>query len=691
MKINNIELTNFLSFYDYNKIEFNDGATIIIGQNRTGKSKLFDAFNWVLYDKAFKTEVEKWEKTKDWKDAIANNKAKILSKPNDTVITQVVLEIKADDDKTIIIDRSYTIKKLQDEKWECPNFTELNLCKIDPITGNSKTLYNEDAQEEIINLFPEYLSKYFLFQGENIGQIMSLSDKSAFKHALNDISQIKVFEIVCFNANKVYKKINDEFLNKETADIKQDKNKKELSELVEKLRDDEKSKKNELDTLTDEQSIARQAFDEIESRLDQFLEISEILNKIKSSKEQIKILTFQRDKELINGAKLLFNSWMFAKTELLIGDFLNTHKQGIKDKKFPERILQEFLKEMLIDEICKVCLTKAPKNSEQYKNIIKLLDPNALNKDIAIITTLASNANTYLAEIKEIPQSIKNFEESISVIDDKIKTQKNIKDSEELNLKNILPKDLENIDIESLGELKNSRRKLQSELDTNNNKITKAKIEIGRLGELIKEKEEELAKLVQKIGTEKEKKMEKLANKVKAISEQFYDIFYKKLITDIENEANQYYHNMTELNKAISGKIKLDEENKEIYTIDEDGARIFNINQANKVSLQISFVAAILAVSYKFWNRYFPFIADAPISALGGDNKIPAIDTITKIFNQSIILLKDDVPSYEPEAIKNDNVRKLIKSNESISIAYEFLMSDAKVEKEQHTIIKKIR
>ena len=128
---------------------------------------------------------------------------------------------------------------------------------------------------------------------------------------------------------------------------------------------------------------------------------------------------------------------------------------------------------------------------------------------------------------------------------------------------------------------------------------------------------------------------------------------------------------MTQGSEALSGKVKVDYQAREVYVIDETGTRVSNINQANKVSLQIAFVAAVLSVSNKIWGSYFPFVADAPISALGGNNKIGAIKTMISIFRQSIIILKDDARTGNEESLQNDEVRQLIQYNPKIKHAYE--------------------
>ncbi len=51
MKIHSISLTNFLCYYgNNNKARFGDGLNLILGANGYGKSKLYEAFQWVFKD-----------------------------------------------------------------------------------------------------------------------------------------------------------------------------------------------------------------------------------------------------------------------------------------------------------------------------------------------------------------------------------------------------------------------------------------------------------------------------------------------------------------------------------------------------------------------------------------------------------------------------------------------------------------
>ena len=84
----------------------------------------------------------------------------------------------------------------------------------------------------------------------------------------------------------------------------------------------------------------------------------------------------------------------------------------------------------------------------------------------------------------------------------------------------------------------------------------------------------------------------------------------------------------------------------------------------------------------------YPFITDAPVSALGGDNKISTIQTMIDAFEQSIIIIKDDTSSMNKT---NDEIRQLIATSNDIGVAYELSLSKADNVLDQYTVINKIK
>ena len=126
----------------------------------------------------------------------------------------------------------------------------------------------------------------------------------------------------------------------------------------------------------------------------------------------------------------------------------------------------------------------------------------------------------------------------------------------------------------------------------------------------------------------------------------------------------------------------------EIYTVDDKGEHIYNINQGNRISIQLAVIAGILTVAQQEFGQQYPFVTDAPVSALGGDNKKSTIQTMIDAFEQSIIIVKDDASSLNKDS---DEIRSLILNNKSVGAVYELSMSEATTKDEQYTVVKKIK
>lgn len=692
MFIKSLEIQNFLCYYDAYQFNFGVGPTIIIGQNRTGKSKLFDAINWAFYDKAYNTDFEEWRATKEWKEHIINNYAKALCKIGDPVKATVIVMFEDEQENKYILTREYKITKRTSTEWEFQRNTNVHLNKRDSLTNNSSDKFDNEAEDIVKSFFPENLAKYFLFQGENISQIMSLNNKSAFTKALNDLSRIEIFEKAKYYTEKVYKTLKKEFESKEDTDKQLQDRKLQLSNQLEQLKSDLKSEEEQFDNYVKERDTAKEVFDRKNDELKKFEDCSKILNEINYLEIQKNNKIEQRESLVDNQKREIFDKWMYAGCDKIIISFLNIYNKSKVDRKIPEPIRQEFIKEMLDRKVCLVCGEAAEIDSPPYIHIKSLLNDKALDKETELINKLSFVADTTLEKTGNIKVEIQEFYQKIGNVDEQIRNFNiHIKAKEE-ELRIVKPTDVsdDEIKLRDFSQLQKDRDIAKQDLDKFELKINSARSKKEYINKLLTDTQKDYDSLVALSSNVKEKTRLQLAEKINDNIVKFYELFLNQLIVDIETEANIYFKKMTERNNALSGKVKVDYNQKEVYTIDEQGNRLFNINQANKVSLQISFVAAVLSVSNKFWNTYFPFIADAPISALGGNNKLTAVETMMDIFNQSIIILKDDAVTNDPESVRNDLIRGLINKNASIHHAYELKMDGTSVE-EQITKINKLK
>jgi DNA sulfur modification protein DndD len=697
--IKSIEIINFLSYFDRTIFNFDEGATLIIGQNNTGKSKLFDAYNWVLYDEAYQTAAEDWSGTNVWKSELANRYAKKMCPVNSTIEVSVCLSFSDEEFNLYIVTREYKIQKINNTEWSCPTTSEIAVTRTNASTFDTTNFMGTEANELLNTYFPKNLSRYFLFQGEGISKLLRLNQRSDFTRAIGELSGIKFFDKARRYANKVYERTKAEFENKIDNDKTIQDEKIKLVNEINSSRQRVTDLDSKLENEFKERDIKQRKLEEKVEELSRYEECAKLLQEIKSLEQQRDEKREERKKLFEYARPSALGHWMYKRVESLYDNFLILYRNAKAEKKIPEPIRQDFIKEMLHDYMCKVCGTEAPAGSLQYNHILSFLNEKSLDNEIAIINNLSDAADSMKSALTQVPEKIEDFKNDLNryqVEIDKIKNKIGFKEDElrivterieEEKKTKINRKDLERI---NLVQLKRDRDQIKIDLDQSKTKIDQL---VGRKDEaekILRNFELSYQAIIDKSSNDLERNRMKFAEEIRDQVSQLHDNFLTKLINDIEEEADSYFNNMTKANPALSGKVRIDYDNREVYTVDESGQPMANINQANKVSLQISFVAAVLSVSNKIWEKHFPFVADAPISALGGNNKINAIKTIIDIFRQSIVILKDDADLDNEESIKNDLVRQLIQKNQKILNAYELRMEGSKIE-DQKTKMSKLK
>ena len=107
MIIKNITIENFQSYHESQTMDFSNGLNLIIGNGGKGKSKLFNAFYWVLFGRIYVTGVG-WCTTDSLPQSakfsmqryeFINKRALYNASVNDEVISSVQIELE--DDKGI--------------------------------------------------------------------------------------------------------------------------------------------------------------------------------------------------------------------------------------------------------------------------------------------------------------------------------------------------------------------------------------------------------------------------------------------------------------------------------------------------------------------------------------------------------------------------------------------------------------
>lgn len=281
MFLKQLAIENFLSYFNKNEIKFSPMTTLVIGQNNTGKSKLFDAMNFAIYGRVYDTQKESWTENEKEIAALILNKHKIneaLKKNLQTIESGVslVVEDVLDPNILVLIERFYSYK-LSDEKYEYST-KRISVSEVDKFNGRTNSFLGTDAQEQIKLYFSDSIKDFFLFQGEAASKIMQLQRGGNFRRAVKEIARLELFEKAKDYAEKYADTIS------RSVQIKLGKGKKAKNE-HERLSLD-------IDKLTEQKTDYQKEKDEADSQIAKYKEIleenEEELSKLKEFEEYFK-------------------------------------------------------------------------------------------------------------------------------------------------------------------------------------------------------------------------------------------------------------------------------------------------------------------------------------------------------------------------------------------------------------------
>ena len=693
MELKQIKIQNFLSYFTETVFDFAPTTTIILGQNNTGKSKLFDAINWTIYERVYDTLKELWiYDIHEISELILNKRARLEGEKENQAILSTRTELSIDDGaERIKICREYSYNFIN-KNYSFAN-SNLSITVQDFISGKPYFYEGQDASSFLSQKFSRHISDFFLFQGEAGSRILKLQKGNLFRTAVRQIARLGIFEESVEFARRF----------EESAKLKitkqMNKNKKEKEEIdsleldISKLEDEIQNLQDEKEELLEIRNKCQEEFDLISEKVESMKEFESYLRDKKQLEENRKRIE-QQAKDADSIKATISEDAVFYKVLKKISSFKSFYQNLADEGKVPPSIPIYEIKKALTSpkKSCPICNGDLSENSEGRKfaeSCLPNYDADRLGK---YLTTLNSAMGYYEEEISKIPEILRNKLEEKSRIE-------KLKSSYTQNLKQ-LDEQLEQINITNQC---NEEKKQELELAKSTYRTKEALLEnaktnlykiVGKLEDKQKEFDLKKKELNSKIRAtdddvdDSDKVALTYAEKIHDAMKRLNQVVQTTTYKEIESRANEYYHEMTEENASLVGSVKIDINNSDIYTVDENGNKIQNINQANRISIQIAVIAGILTIASEQFEIQYPFVTDAPVSALGGDNKTPTIKTIIKAFDQAIIILKDDANTFSDG---EDEIRRLIKENADVEVAYELKIQKASTINEQYTIIRKIK
>lgn len=694
MEFRKLTIKNFLSYFDTNEIDFAETTTIVIGQNNTGKSKLFDAMNFAIYGRVYDTQKESWTENEKEISALILNKHKINEALKENLQTiesgvSLVVEDVLNPNILVLIERFYTYK-LADGKYEYSS-KRISVSEVDKFDGRTNPFLGTDAQERIKLYFSDSIKDFFLFQGEAASKIMQLQRGGNFRRAAKEIARLELFEKAKDYAEKYADTINRSIQIKLGKGKKAKNDHEKLSLEIDNLTEQKKEyqrEKDEADSNIAKYKVELEKNEEALSKLKEFEEYFKDKENLEKNRKRIK----REIKEIDNEKSSISEESVFYKVREKILSFKDFYSKLEKKGEVPPSIPQFEIKKALDCCRCTICNADLSEGTESRKFAESRLSKGDTDKLGNYLRQLNYSVGDMSDEIRKVPDRLSQMLEKKR--NNETRKSNLIKDEEALAEKlDSINLDDEKNSAEKIKHINEVRQKINQYSTFLRNAERDSDCKDGSIRVIenqIFKKQKELESLViedEEIDDEDKARI-KYSSKLSQVMKKLFEVANDTAYKQIEQRSNEFYKEMTHENAAIVGDIKIDLQTSEIYTTDENGDRILNINQGNRISIQLAVIAGILTVAQEQFGIQYPFVTDAPVSHLGGDNKTSTIKTMVEAFEQSIIIIKDDTSTKNKA---NDEIRKFINESSSIEAVYELSLSKSENINDQYTVIKKIK
>lgn len=694
MYIQSIKLKNFQCFYESHiDISFGKGLNLIYGENNKGKSKLFEAFYWVLFGEVYVSSIEKWINTDRFeiekinKCEFVNRKALSLTKKNESIecFVELIVNYTLDNvDTDIKIKRYINIVRRDNElDWTKSGAWDVGRSKIE-ISYKQNTdfkIIDNKAEADLFieKLFPPHLRKYIWFQGEALNKLIDFKNTGPFRDAIKQISYYPIYQTLDSLSTEIVRIITKEKNAKIRLHTSKAKEYDEISNSIESKTDELAEKKKELELYETDLIKTNEAIEKTQQELEALHEYPP-LEKQKADAESRLGIAKSAIEHAQNEQKRSFQtSWMLKG----ISDLLDNAKERIlkystqlnEDSKYKniDQPGPAYLDDIIEQNHCYICDTELDKDKIEYVRGRK-----SAYEEYYLRRAESENLKHTINSIRTMPD---NLRIQVSKIDDEIRKSENainslIKQRNQANADFYKAQS----DIDSLMAKYNislstgvqQAKERQSKISMLNEmsfeyraKIENRKTTIKKLQDEIKDLNDRLNQIIKpdEINNIPEMDWYEIVTYLQSCVENVKNEARIQLIRRIEEAANDLYQKISEHTNSPIGEIHIDIETYKISRIQktEEGIHytIESGNDGHDVLMKMCIINAILTLTQKATEIFYPFIVDAPTSKLDDSHTSSYLKAISEAYEQSIVFTKDLPIQFQNEMENNDNVVKI--------------------------------
>ena len=706
MVVTNVSLENYKSYYGMQSFDFANGFNVVLGDNGDGKTKLIESIRWFLTGL-----------TTDGSKSLASKAAIHDLELNSVDIINVSVEMEFSDvnkGRKLSIKKTFALKRSNGKIQK----TDIHYEGIES-TINGESIFHQDALYLLKEAVPEVIRPYTVFQGESELNILNTSSDS-IERLVNVFINESLLKSLQLKAQKIRRKAeiavekeaaknkkNASLLNNLESNI--NKHEREIGKIRTKIAEYEKDR--------DFSEKKMQELNDILAQAEEFDSYRNELSKIDSERSRlVALLKEDYTTYIFDEAYLLddfeaelekFNSTIIGlEAEQRTMEFEHQQKIGEKNaiaviqkalisdsNPLPVGVpSQNYMAEMLRDEICKVCNRRAKTGSQEHeymKNhmqaILKKISNNTgLDKDVLfksqnvkslhdeITKGFTGGVKRLLSNKKEDYSALREFNMAryieISGLDrrkeecsDRITAITGF-----TGLKgDTLAKHLNDWHIYS----ENYKERVQK-IGSLNNQLEDS---VDRLTELKKQQQ----KIINDAGVNDYLiRALDVASKQAEIFKEIREKDINQILRVLEDKTNQIFDKLNV--HAFKGRLKIngglnehtDKISVKIEHVVNKGEVFTGANQALETSANIALLLAVMEISKERQIGSFPIFMDAPVSSFGKKKIGQFMQMMNEIPNQCIVVMKEYLEPYGDD-VRVSTEFEALKPNKAFRIKLE--------------------
>lgn len=607
MRLESVRVTNFRQYYGDQDAEFSGASdknvTVFHGKNGAGKTSLFSAINWCLYEAG----------AEDIGELV--NKQALSELEDGELLTCRVMVWFTHDANRYTASRFLRVKKA--EQRGIPQGTEFQLTRI-LASGDHQKVNNPEGQMNAI--LPANVRPYFFFDGEKMDDLTKAGNKEV-ESAVQNVMRMVALERAETHLNRIAAKYRSQIKKQgspelEALILKEENWRKEKTEAAERL-----------ESLREEIRLAHEHIEDLNQKL-RGSEVTRNLQEKQDNYQKQLEREEKREKQVLKSIQNLVNRSYPALMSEPIAKALAILDEKRERGEIPSGVREQLVKDLLDNLEC-ICGRSFQEGDEAHEQLVSLLDRAASSKLESEVLDLSGN-------LRALPSRVDDYRSSLN---ERMQERQQIKDTKDQAYREIddVDRQLRAAPQEEIAGLERRRSKFKKDLETYLGEQGSYRERIEQidfqLNDIDKKKKaaEDKEKKVALLG-HKDKLAQDAADAVTKIREQFSE----QTRQEIEAHTREVFSRLAWKQDHFQD-LQLDQDFR-LEVIDRWGTPTREeLSAGERQILSLSFICAMARVS----GEDAPLVMDTPFGRLSGDHLSAVAENLPKLTSQLILFVTD--------------------------------------------------